>query len=74
MKDADIISALMATAAILGSATEKETKSPKIDGDKIRKQAEDIGNTYYHVYEGFKDAGFNDTQAFALVLETIRRN
>lgn len=73
MKEADIISAILA-AAILGDKKDKDTETPKIDGDKIRKQAEDLGNTYYHLYEGFKDAGFNDTQAFALVLETIRRN
>lgn len=73
-KNADIIGAILVSAAILGAAAEKETEESKFDGDKIRKQAEDVGNRYYHIYLGFKDAGFNDEQAFALVLETIRRN
>ena len=70
-KNADIIGAILASAAILGAAAEKETEKPMLDGDKIRKQAEDVGNAYYHIYLGFKDAGFNDNQAFRLMLETV---
>ncbi len=69
MKDTDAIMNAILAAAILG--TKKDTKTPEIDGDKIRKQAEDIGNAHYHLYEGFKDAGFTDDQAFTLVLKTV---
>lgn len=60
-------------AAILGSKTDEKPESPKVDGDEIRKQTEDVGNAFYHVYLGFKDAGFNDEQAFLLMLKTISK-
>ncbi len=71
MKDTDIISAILAAAAVLGDGEQEKKETPKLDGDKIRKQAEDVGNAYYHLYLGFKDAGFNDEQAFQLVLNTV---
>lgn len=74
MKDKDKIASALLLAAMLGAENDKKTEAPKINGDKIRKQSEDLGNGYFHVYLGFKDAGFTDDQAFALLLETIRRN
>lgn len=72
MTEKEILAAMLATAAVMGGAEKKDTETPKIDRDKIRKQSEDIGNAYYHIYEGFKDAGFNDEQAFKLLIQTIR--
>lgn len=76
MKDAEAIMSALLAAAVLGAKQDKDKdkESPEIDGDKIRKQSKDLGNAYYHIYLGFKDAGFNDTQAFQLVLTTIGRN
>ena len=58
-KDISALTSALLTAAILGGS-KKETEKPKLDGDEIRKSAKDIGNAYYHLYLGFKDAGFND--------------
>lgn len=74
MKDTEAIMSAILAAAVFDAAKNKGTKTPKIDGDQIRKQSEDVGNAYYHVYLGYKDAGFTDEQAFKLLLETIRRN
>lgn len=72
MKNTDAILNALLTAAILGG--DKKTTPPKPDGDEIQKTAEDMGNIYYCVYLGFKDAGFTSERAFELLLETIRRN
>lgn len=69
-----IVGALLLSELLGTKEQEKDAETPEIDGDKIRKQSEDLGNGYYHVYLGYKDAGFNDEQAFKLLLETIRRN
>ena len=73
MTDKELLGAFLA-AAMIGSEKKEDTETPVIDGGKIRKQSEDLGNSYYHVYLGYKDAGFTDEQAFKLLLETIRRN
>lgn len=70
----DFVSALLTAAILGGKAEDKEKKTPKLDGEKIRKQAEDVGNAYYHLYLGFKDAGFNDEQAFQLMMKTVGGN
>lgn len=72
MTEKEILAAILATSAIMGSYEKKDTETPKINGDEIRKQSEDIGHAYYHIYEGFKVAGFNDEQAFKLLIQTIR--
>ena len=69
-KDISALTSAILAAAILGGG-EKEKEEPKPNGDEIRKQAEDLGNRYYHAYLGFKDAGFNDEQAFQLVLKAV---
>jgi hypothetical protein len=69
-----ILTAAMLDEALKDAETKADTETPEIDGDKIRKQSEDLGNSYYHVYLGYKDAGFTDEQAFKLLIETIRRN
>ncbi len=51
--------------------THKET--PKINGEEIRRTSEDVGIAYYYAFLGFKDAGFNDEQAFKLLLHTISK-
>lgn len=73
-KDASAIMGALLLSGMLGTKEKKDLETPEIDGDKIRKQSEDLGNSYYHVYLGYKDAGFNDEQAFKLLLETVRRN
>ena len=74
-KNASAIMGALLLAEMLGeNEKENDTETPELDGDKIRKQSEDLGNGYYHVYLGYKDAGFNDDQAFKLLIETIRRN
>lgn len=69
-----IMSALLAAAFLGGEAEDKEKETPKPNGDEIRKQAEDVGNAYFHLYLGFKDAGFNDDQAFQLMMKTVGGN
>lgn len=66
-----LVSALLAAAVLGGANEDTEKETPKPNGDEIRKQAEDLGNRYYHAYLCFKDAGFNDNQAFQLVLKTV---
>lgn len=72
MKSTNAIMSALLAAAILD--TEKETKDTEIDKDKLRRDSEDIGNVFYHILLGYKDAGFTEEQAFTLLLETIRRN
>ena len=71
-KDASAIMGALLAAAMLGNTKKEETEDPEVKGDKIRKQAEDLGNRMYHAYLGFKDAGFTDDQAFQIVL-TIKK-
>lgn len=63
MKNANELLAAILTASMLGD--EQESKTEETD---FRKKSEDIGNTLYQSYLGFKDAGFTDEQAFQLVL------
>lgn len=70
MKDTNAIMNAILTAAILGDVKNGK-ENPKPNGDEIRKEAEDLGNKLYHEYLGFKDAGFNDEQAFQIVLNTL---
>lgn len=60
--DEKILAAMLAAAMLDG---EQKTKTEETD---FRKKSEDIGNTLYQSYLGFKDAGFTDEQAFQLVL------
>lgn len=64
MEDKEVMKALL--EAILG-----EREKPVIDGEKLRKQGEDMGNTLFHIYLGFVDAGWNEEQAFQLLITVI---
>lgn len=72
MKDTDALMSALLAAALFGS--KQEEQKTEADKEKVRRVAEDAGNYYYHIYLGYKDAGFTDEQAFKLLLETIRRN
>lgn len=67
MEDKEVMKAFL--EAILG-----EKEKPVIDGEKLRKQGEDIGNTLFHIYLGFIDAGWNEEQAFKLLTTVIGGN
>ena len=56
MKEKDIVSAIL-TAAILGSANEKNEEKKK-KTPNYREEAKKIGNILYATYLGFQDAGF----------------
>ena len=64
MEDKEIAKAFL--EAILG-----EKEKPVIDGEKLRKQGEDMGNTLFHIYLGFIDAGWSEEQAFKLLITVI---
>ena len=66
MKEKDIVSAIL-TAAILGSANEKNEEKKK-KTPNYREEAKKIGNILYATYLGFQDAGFSPEQAFQLTL------
>lgn len=65
MKEAKIVEELLELIKGMGETTEEEKH------EIARRNAEDLGNTLYHSYLGFRDAGFNDEQAFQLVLAVM---
>ena len=66
MKEKDIVSAIL-TAAILGSANEKNEEKKK-EAPNFREEAKKVGNILYATYLGFQDAGFSPEKAFQLTL------
>lgn len=70
MKETDILTALLAAAAISGEGEAK----PKVTEKNIREKSAELGEVMRESMLGFVDAGFTEEQAFQLVLAIKRRN
>ena len=75
MNEKDLLNSLLAAAILSEAVMPNEEKSTTQEDKKqnFRKKSEDLGNLLYQAYLGFKDAGFNDEQAFQLVLTVGRK-
>ena len=62
----DILNAILG-AAIMAGAVEQAAKQKK--EISIREHAAKVGKELYEVFLGFQDAGFNEHQAFKMMLE-----
>lgn len=59
-----------ALGAALADAESEQKKEHKID---FRKKTAELAKPLYESYLGFMDAGFNEKQAFALLMSTQRK-
>lgn len=68
----DFAKALFATAlgAALADIEREQKKEQKID---YRKKTAELAKPLYESYLGFMDAGFNEKQAFSLLMSTQRK-
>lgn len=72
MKNNDVLAAMLAAAMLNG--IENDKKKPTSDETvDFRKQAKEIGETLMQAYLGYMDAGFNEKQAFQLMMNAITK-
>lgn len=72
MKNDDMFAAMLAATMLNDIKTEKKkpTSDETVD---FRKQAKEIGETLMQAYLGYMDAGFNEKQAFQLMMNAITK-
>lgn len=72
MKNDNMFAAMLAAAMLNDIETEKKkpTSDETVD---FRKKAKKIGETLMQAYLGYMDAGFNEKQAFQLMMNAITK-
>lgn len=73
MKNNDVLAAMLAAAMLNGIENDKKKPTSDETAVDFRKQAKEIGEALMQAHLGYMDAGFNEKQAFQLMMNAITK-